>query len=120
MSSAKEEEEEKEDGCANAAVLDCKKGSTPEDTVSSKKLNNAKNTPADFDECEIGMVSTILSHIRDLLSILPYLVVIGLILPFYGTYVQIKLVVRKVAGRLRYMHLPDRNIYKSSPFLSES
>ena len=59
ISSAKEEEEEEEGGvCANAAMLVCNEGKTPEDMVNSKRLNSTTDV-------EIGTMFTILSHIRD-------------------------------------------------------
>ena len=36
-----------------------------EDTVSSKRVNRANNTVADFDSCEYRTDFTILSHRRD-------------------------------------------------------
>jgi hypothetical protein len=44
---------------------DNEEDSTPEDTVSSKRVNKANNTLADFDGCEYRTGFTILSHIRD-------------------------------------------------------
>jgi hypothetical protein len=66
ISSANEEDEEEEGVCANTAVDACngeEEDSTPEDTVSSKRVNKANIE--DVDDCEIGMIFTILSHIRD-------------------------------------------------------
>jgi hypothetical protein len=69
ISSANEEEEEEEEEgrvCANAVVVVCNndEDSTPEDTVSSKRVNMANNTLADFDGCEYRTDFTILSHMR--------------------------------------------------------
>jgi hypothetical protein len=47
--------------------------STPEDTVSSKRVNMANNTLADFDGCEYRTGFTILSHIRHSLKSFAFL-----------------------------------------------